>query len=160
MRQWGYLAVWLLGALAAPLLGAATITWSGAGDGATWSQGTNWAGNTAPGASDVAMFDGTVAPATVTGVSGTIQALQVDSGSNADLDITFQLNGNLVLTGNTGALYLGSGDAVVFDSTSATVRNVEIQDDLDSAGGGASYTFNAAATLHTTPRANAMAIAT
>jgi len=150
MRQWGYLAVWLLGALAAPLLGAATITWSGAGDGATWSQGTNWAGNTAPGASDVAMFDGTVAPATVTGVSGTIQALQVDSGSNADLDITFQLNGNLVLTGNTGALYLGSGDAVVFDSTSATVRNVEIQDDLDSAGGGASYTFNAAATLHTT----------
>lgn len=146
----GYLAVWLIGAMFAPLLGAATITWSGAGDGTTWSQGTNWTGSAVPGTGDVASFDGTVAPITVTDVSGTIQALQVDSGSNADLNITFELSADLVLTGNAGALYLGSGDAAVFDVVNAGVHNVEVQDDLDSAGGGASYTFNAGATLHTT----------
>ena len=46
-------------ALAVGSLFAATCTWSGAGDGTTWSDGANW-GGTAPAAGDTATFNGNV----------------------------------------------------------------------------------------------------
>jgi hypothetical protein len=147
------LAVILLGLALAPALGAATIVWSGAGDGTTWSQGTNWVGGVAPTAADEASFDGTsaTAPTTVTGLTNTLQRITVNSGASANLNLTLVLTDNVTLVGTGGAsLFLGAGDAVTFQSDSATVRIIEVQADIDSSGGaGTSYTFADTITLNT-----------
>ncbi|MCZ7606990.1 MAG: hypothetical protein M5U25_13160 [Planctomycetota bacterium] len=146
------LAVLLLGLTLAPALGAATIVWSGAGDGTTWSQGANWVGGVAPTAADEASFDGTsaTAPTTVTGLTNTLQRITVNSGASANLNLTLVMTGNVTLVGTGGAsLFLGAGDAVTFQSDSATVRTMEIQADVDSSGGaGTSYTFADTITLN------------
>lgn len=146
------LAVLLLGLTLAPALGAATIVWSGAGDGTTWSQGANWVGGVAPTAADEASFDGTsaTAPTTVTGLTNTLQRITVNSGASANLNLTLVMTGNVTLVGTGGAsLFLGAGDAVTFQSDSATLRTMEIQADVDSSGGaGTSYTFADTITLN------------
>src|SRR5690606_7586848 len=156
------LAVLLLGLTLAPALSAATIVWSGAGDGTTWSQGTNWVGGVAPTAADEALFDGTsaTAPTTVTGLTNTLQRITVNSGASANLNLTLVMTGNVTLTGSAGAsLFLGAGDAVTFQSDSATVRTLEIQADLDSSGGaGTSYTFADTVTLNTTTSGLALVV--
>ncbi|MCB9935880.1 MAG: hypothetical protein H6840_09325 [Planctomycetes bacterium] len=154
----------MLGAalLLTPALGAATIVWSGAGDGTTWSQGTNWVGGVAPTAADEASFDGTsaTAPTNVTGLTNTLQRITVNSGANPNLNLTLVLTGNVTLTGSSGAsLFLGAGDAVTFQSGSATVRTLEIQADLDSSGGaGTGYTFADTVTLNTATSALSLVV--
>ncbi|MCB9896180.1 MAG: hypothetical protein H6839_17240 [Planctomycetes bacterium] len=156
------MAVLLLGLTLAPALGAATIVWSGAGDGTTWSQGANWVGGVAPTAADEASFDGTsaTAPTNVTGLTNTLQRITVNSGAGANLNLTLVMTGNVTLTGSAGAsLFLGAGDAVTFQSDSATVRTMEIQADLDSSGGsGTSYTFADTVTLNTATSALSLVV--
>ncbi|HRH32110.1 MAG TPA: hypothetical protein PLK06_02170, partial [bacterium] len=79
---------------------AAVVTWDGggsdgtcggaAGDGNKWSCGLNWSGDVAPGASDIATFNGT-------------------STKNATIDSNISVAGIDINTGYTGIITQASG---------------------------------------------------
>src|SRR6185437_15144851 len=56
----------------------ATITWNGAGDGTTWTNGSNWVGGQVPGSSDSAVIG---ASSTTINISGGVTVGSVVSGA-------------------------------------------------------------------------------
>jgi hypothetical protein len=142
--KWALLAV---AALLSPALAAAPIIWTGAGDGTTWTDTANWAGNAVPAGGDEAIFDGTATPTTITGVSGNIERIEVDSGANPALNITFELTADLTLTGNGGSLDVAAGDAATFDGANTTAHTLFAEEDFAIAG---SVSFNTDITVRVT----------
>ena len=82
---------------------AATCTWSGAGDGTTWSDGANW-GGTAPAAGDTATFNGNVTFNGDVVLPGNL-TISVASGKTVTINGVVSGTGNLTKTG-AGSLKL------------------------------------------------------
>ncbi|MCC6574276.1 MAG: hypothetical protein IT462_10840 [Planctomycetes bacterium] len=144
IRAWVVLAILALCASAGSL-NAAAIVWDGSGDGVSFSDGSNWVGNAAPGATDEALFDGSVAETAVTIPFTTIQRLTVNSGAFANYNITFTLTGNLILTGvGAYSLDVGVGDAVTFTSA----NSVAVTDDVRLQGAASSLTMSGSLVLN------------
>ncbi len=82
-------------------LAPATITWTGAGDGTSWTDGNNWSGQAMPGTNDDAVIN-TGSAATITIQSGnSIHVQSVTTGSNDSLANT---GGSLTVTAGTSTL--------------------------------------------------------
>ena len=101
-RNITWAAMGIVGALvlspwAAGSLFAATVTWSGAGDGTTWSDGANW-GGTAPAAGDTATFNGNVTFNGDVVLPGNL-TISVASGKTVTLNGVVSGTGNLTKSG-------------------------------------------------------------
>ena len=81
-----------LAAFALPV-GAASITWSGAGANTNWSNSANWQGGVVPGASDRAVFNGT-SPSGLVNVDVPVTVIGFDFSGDAN----YTLSGSLVVT--------------------------------------------------------------
>jgi len=105
-KQWITVTTIVFTILAASsLAGAATIVWNdGVGAPHNWSVGGNWVGAAAPGAGDIADFDGTDLDSVVVDANTTVQG--IDFGSGAAYSIT-------------GAFTLTIGTAIGIDTTDA-----------------------------------------
>ncbi len=85
-----------LAAFALPV-GAATITWSGAGANTNWSNAANWQGGVVPGAADRAAFTGIAPTASVT-VDAPVTVIGIDFAGDANYNLTGSL---VTVTGTT-----------------------------------------------------------
>ncbi|MHC4841071.1 MAG: hypothetical protein ACYTDT_08980, partial [Planctomycetota bacterium] len=113
-------ALFIFSYCTASSLAAADVVWSGSTSG-DWALGANWVGASAPGANDVALFDGTGATTTITNASGSLEGIRVDASTPISLGIT--LSGALTLTGGFGS------DAIRLDGSNAlTVTNTPAND--------------------------------
>jgi hypothetical protein len=142
----------------APPVGAATLTWSGGGDGHSWDGAGNWTGGTRPGLNDVLHI---TAPVTIDNVYRDAVANLYADGST--WQGTVNLNqGTIAIgarfeTGSNGAFNIGDGngaaDAVVtvgdgawwmFDRHNNGIFTVNIKSDgqLNTAGSGDLRSFN------------------
>jgi fibronectin-binding autotransporter adhesin len=100
------------------------ITWSGAGDGTTFTSAANWIGGVAPGPNDHAIIG---ASSTTIGLSGDISVESIVSG--APLDVTSgsltvdsgASQANAGLTVASGAALYATGGGTSFEATGATV---------------------------------------
>lgn len=95
---------------------AVTITWDGGGADNNWSTAENWSGDTIPGSSDIAYFDGTsTKDATIdAGFAGDISGLSVNTGYSGT--ITQQTDLNIGLADfylNSGTYTVSSGNISV-----------------------------------------------
>jgi autotransporter-associated beta strand protein len=123
--------------------GAATIAWDGgaAGTATTLNTAANWAGDVAPSAAtDVALFDGTVAASplvldwagafgsTSTGVSLSISGAQMNPVNFGNSTNSGNLSvGNITVDSGAGAVTIGDGagnEGFVFRSSNLTIPNV------------------------------------
>ena len=77
---------------------AANVSWDGGGTTNNWTEGANWAGGTAPGSGDTAVFDGT-------------------STKNATVNAGISAGGIDINTGYTGTITQGSGNAITIGSS-------------------------------------------
>ena len=93
----GIVGALVLSPLAAGSLFAATVTWSGAGDGTTWSDGANW-GGTAPAAGDTATFNGNVTFNGDVVLPGNL-TISVASGKTVTINGVVSGTGNLTKSG-------------------------------------------------------------
>lgn len=97
--------LWTLSLIAAARLSAATITWDGGGDGTSWNDPANWAGDVLPAAGDDVVIPDPAGDRSVAGAPGniTIRSLQCDSALTLEA-------GHLTLTGGAsvvrGALHI------------------------------------------------------
>ncbi|HEY9381811.1 MAG TPA: hypothetical protein VIQ01_11265, partial [Burkholderiales bacterium] len=117
------LALISCGALGAPHILAADITWTGAGGTTNWSEGANWLGGVAPTATDVAVFDSPVVIQPTSDISRQIDLLRFDPGATATMLVNVNdylslesgiTNGSavtqiLAVTPGTGELRFGAG---------------------------------------------------
>ena len=117
------LALASCGALGAPHILAADITWTGAGGTTNWSEGANWLGGVAPTATDVAVFNSVVLIQPTSDISRQIDLLRFDSGATATMLVNVNdylslesgiTNGSavtqiLAVTSGTGELRFGTG---------------------------------------------------
>ncbi|MEK7562767.1 MAG: LamG-like jellyroll fold domain-containing protein, partial [Patescibacteria group bacterium] len=91
---------------------AATRTWDAGGSDTNWSTAANWSSDTAPTATDIALFDGTgKKDATVdAGFGGSVAQLQLGSSNTGTITVSRALtvNGNLSLSGGTFAINGGN----------------------------------------------------
>ncbi len=105
---------------------AATVFWINNGSGTSWSSGSNWNTGTAPGVSDIALFDQT--SYTVQPNSGTaaVSGVQIGDGTTAAGALT--LGGSLLTTGSNGITMYANAGAATFNvplafSSSQTFTN-------------------------------------
>jgi len=114
---------------------AATITWGGGGSDNNWSTCANWVGNSCPGVSDIATFDGTSTKnATIdASFAGSVSGVAINSGYTG---IVTQARSLTISSSNftiAAGRFTGSSDAIsidssflqtggVFTSTSGTLR--------------------------------------
>jgi hypothetical protein len=98
------IAVFLFGTQA---ILAATRTWDGGGTTTSWSEAANWSSNTIPGASDIALFDGTSTKLAEVGAATSVGTLTVSS--SAVLNQSIRLLANLTV-GTLNIGYTGSID--------------------------------------------------
>ena len=62
---------------------SAVYTWDGGGDGTSWDDGTNWAGDAVPGTSDQAIFPSGFTSLTVNGTqTNNVTGIQVYNNAN------------------------------------------------------------------------------
>ena len=92
---------------------AATCTWSGAGDGTTWSDGANW-GGTAPAAGDTATFNGNVTFDGDIVLPGNL-TISVASGKTVTLNGVVSGTGNLTKSGSGNLKLLNAANT--YDGT-------------------------------------------
>src|ERR1035441_9644476 len=106
---------------------AATITWSGAGDGTGFNNSANWVGNKVPGASDDAVITSGAGTQVVVTASVTVlsvncsKAFTVSSGTFAVTAGSSQINGAFALGGGNleasgvGTTFTANGPATADD---------------------------------------------
>jgi len=131
-----FLIVALLGLLAGTSF-SATVTWSGGGDGTSWSDAANWTSGTLPGASDDVVI-GTVAGSPtvqLNGAAGTVQVHSLStslplsiSGGVLQVDTAVQASGAIALSG--GATIKGGIWPKVTVSGTATMDGVTLNGDV------------------------------
>lgn len=148
MRYALVLAVLLFSTLCATRAQAATKTFDGgpSGSGADFSVAANWSGDTLPTASDELLFNGTSSASFITNVSGTYQRIFVSRPAGTQA-LTFNLNGNLTLTGAAGtSIFIDIGEGATFQGTGGT-RTVQCNDDVQLEGSLSQCVFLPSATL-------------
>ncbi len=148
MRYAMLLAILAISTLGASQVQAATKTFDGgpSGSGADFSVAANWSGDTLPVAGDELLFNGTSSATFITNVSGTYQRIFVSrpAGSQA---LTFNLSGNLTLTGTAGtSIFIDTGEGATFQGTGGT-RIVQCNDDVQLEGSLSQCVFLPSATL-------------
>jgi hypothetical protein len=102
----------------------ATITWSGAGDGTTWTSAANWIGNQVPGGNDSAVIG---ASSTTIKISGGVSVGSIVSGAPLNVSSssftvqsgTSQANNGLTIS--SGASLTATGAGTTFSATGTTV---------------------------------------
>ena len=63
-----------------PRASAVNRTWDGGGTTYNWSEAANWSGDTAPGAGDIAIFDGTSTKDATIDTNFSVQGVQLNAG--------------------------------------------------------------------------------
>ncbi len=91
---------------------AAPVSWNGGPGDSQWSSGTNWSTGTAPGASDIAVFDLTSYTNLPGPDSATVSGVQIGDGTTATAPIT--LAGTLLTTGSDGISLMASAGSATF----------------------------------------------
>jgi hypothetical protein len=94
-------------------LAPATYTWDGGGADNNWSTAGNWTSDTAPGASDTAVFDGTSTKAATIDVNVSVDGLQINSGYTNTIT---QSSGKTVTVGSGIGFSQGAGTFAGGDS--------------------------------------------
>jgi hypothetical protein len=110
----------------------ATITWSGAGGDARWSNPTNWEGDVVPGPFDIARFADNAADTTVDAdFAGAVAGIVLDEGYASTLRLARALtvNGDVVVVGGT----IATGAAPLTILGTANVRDGLLITPADSA---------------------------
>lgn len=123
---------------------AADVTWTGA-SGTTWSAGGNWDTGTAPGSSDIAVFNDPNAPAArVTGTT-TIGGMQLDTTQSFSLAQKQQLKVTGPVTGTGGILITGDNAGTWTDSGRLELQNTSnpFGGDVEVSGGMIRFTSTA-----------------
>lgn len=152
MLRWSVLRRLVVLALISSLrftVDAATITWSGAGDGVSWASGSNWQGNVAPQSGDDAVI-GT--GATQIDISTAVQVHSVTSGqplqiaTGGTLQVATTITATALITLNGGTIQGGtvtvSGTTLsVGNNDTGTLNGVTLDANL-TVGGGTLYVQN------------------
>lgn len=104
-------------------LQAATVTWSGAGDGSAWTNRANWVGNVLPGAGDDVIIQVLNQDAEIVIPSGNISVRSIQAEESLTL-----AGGTLTLTAGISQVH---GTLVLGNRTTLTVRGASTQLNAD-----------------------------
>lgn len=125
---------------------AASYTWDGGGGDNNWSTAANWSSDTVPGASDIAVFDGTsTKDATIdAGFAGTVAGIDINSGYTGTITQATALTVGTSRFDQEGGAFVGGTDTITmngivyldagtFTSTSGTL---DLNSYFYTSGGG------------------------
>jgi hypothetical protein len=95
----------------------ATITWTGLGATTNWNLGANWSTGVAPGAADIAVFDGTSSKVALVNANISVGGIQVDAAYGGSIT---QGAGRTITVGASG--WTQSGSAFAGSAAAVTVN--------------------------------------
>jgi YD repeat-containing protein len=147
-----YLGAAALMMLMPPVAIAANITWTGGGDGVSWSDANNWSGRVLPASGDDVTIGTVTGNPTIqfTGTAGLVQINSLTSsepvtvsGGTLQVATTIQMSQNLTLAGGTikGCTISRSGSATLLVS-SGTLDGVSLNGDLTVQNGASLHIQN------------------
>ena len=95
----------------------ATIVWDGGGADSNWTTEANWVGDVAPGAGDVAVFDGTSIEDVTINTSINVAGIDINAGYSGTIT---QGSGNTITIGSSNydqaaGTFVGSADAITLN---------------------------------------------
>jgi len=104
---------------------AATVMWTGGGDGTSWANAANWSGGAVPGpTSDVVITSGEGTTVVISSGSITVKSIQcskaftISGGSLTVTEGASQISGNFTMSG--GPTLYAAGSSAVFSATGTT----------------------------------------
>lgn len=132
---------------------AALVTWTGGGDGTSWSDGANWSGGAVPGSSDSVVVQGAttndidldvdadVRSLTISGAGGSPQFLTA-AGANLRASGDILVEAMAAITMGPGDTISGGGQITILDSGLLQLDGSTVDGPLDNRGGIAVHNAN------------------
>ena len=132
-----------------PQVNAAVVTWNGDGATNNWSDGDNWDTDSAPGASDVATFDGTSTKASTIDASwgGSVAGIDINTGytntitqaRSVTVGTSHYNQAAGTFTGSADAFHMNGSFSLSSGTFTASSGNMNLAGDFTHTAGG---TFN------------------